>query len=55
MTFTSLTGCLEASILIDVRFSVVFSEAKKKIERESGLIDGVMVVKQVARKWMSWS
>lgn len=52
MTFTSLTGCLEASILIDVRFSVVFRR-RKKIERESRLIDGVVVVKQVARKWMS--
>lgn len=53
MTFTSLTGCLEASILIDVRFPVVFRR-RKKIERESGLIDGVVVVKQVAPKWMSW-
>lgn len=46
MTFTSLTGCLEASILIDVRFSVGFSEAKK-IERESGLSDGVVVVSRL--------
>lgn len=37
MTFTSLTGCLEASILIDVRFSY-FGERSSR-DRES-LIDG---------------
>lgn len=30
-----------------------FFRRRKKIERESRLIDGVVVVKQVARKWMS--